>query len=393
MLTIEEVAERITRAEAALTSRMRAYRPLVEVYIQNLATDERLGTVPTGDEYFIGQFDWTDSQGPKLLALSPPKGSLRQKASVFSHPFSAQYLPDGFAATSVPDWRLLDRQRYAFTYVKREFLGEARCLVLDVRPKLDRLSKSGLLAPAGGVDSVLETVVNNLEVTNNLTVEPTVRCRVLLTSPLESFTIGHTIVLSRGLVDVLPDEASLAMMLAHELSHMVLGHQLIDTKFAFADRLMVPDGDLLQTLQFRHTPREESAADAKVLELLKNSPYKDKLSDAGLFLRAIAANAKQLSNLIRPHMGDHIADSGQVPRLGELMQQAPALAPERLDQIAALPLGARLVVNPWNGRVDLAPAEAVALHSAREKVPFAVTPLMPYIKYAEPSTPASAAAR
>ena len=138
MLTIEELAERITRAEAALTSRMRAYRPLVEVYIQNLATDERLGTVPTGDEYFIGQFDWTDSQGPKLLALSPPKGSLRQKASVFSHPFSAQYLPDGFAATSVPDWRLLDRQRYAFTYVKREFLGEARCLVLDVRPKGDR---------------------------------------------------------------------------------------------------------------------------------------------------------------------------------------------------------------------------------------------------------------
>jgi len=40
--------------------------------------------------------------------------------------------------------------------------------------------------------------------------------------PLESFTVGHTVVLSRGLIDVLPDEGSLATMLAHELSHVVL---------------------------------------------------------------------------------------------------------------------------------------------------------------------------
>src|SRR5260370_40646240 len=74
----------------------------------------------------------------------------------------------------------------------------------------DRLGRQGLLAPYGEVDKVLETVVNNLEVTNNLDIEPEVRCRILMTSTLESFTMGHTIVLSRGLVDVLPDEASLA---------------------------------------------------------------------------------------------------------------------------------------------------------------------------------------
>jgi Zn-dependent protease with chaperone function len=39
-----------------------------------------------------------------------------------------------------------------------------------------------------------------------------------MTSTMESFTMGHTIVLSRGLVDVLPDEASLT----HELGHVVL---------------------------------------------------------------------------------------------------------------------------------------------------------------------------
>ena len=101
---------------------------------------------------------------------------------------------------------------------------------------VERLERAGLLAPSGQVDRVLETVVNNLEITNELALEPPVRCRVLITSPLESFTIGRTIVLSRGLIDVLPDEATLATMLAHELAHIVLGHQLIDTKFAFADR-------------------------------------------------------------------------------------------------------------------------------------------------------------
>src|SRR5438270_5997987 len=94
---------------------------------------------------------------------------------------------------------------------------------------LDRLQRAGVLAPPGDVSKVLETVVNNLVVTNNLVIDPEVRCRVMLTTPLESFTIGHTVVISRGMLDVLPDEGSLAAVLAHELSHIVLGHR-IDTR-------------------------------------------------------------------------------------------------------------------------------------------------------------------
>ena len=83
---------------------------------------------------------------------------------------------------------------------------------------------------------------------------------------------GRTIVVSRGLIDVLPDESSLAAMLAHELAHVALGHPLIDTKFAFADRLMVSDRDLLQTLQFQHAAHDEAAVDEKVVALLQSSP-------------------------------------------------------------------------------------------------------------------------
>src|ERR1700733_4737222 len=97
---------------------------------------------------------------------------------------------------------------------------------------LDRLQRIGLLAPRGTVDKTLETVVNNLEVTNNLDID--VRCRVMLTSTLETFSIGHTIVISRGLLDVLPDEASLAAVLAKELASIIITKPSTD-QWGFSD--------------------------------------------------------------------------------------------------------------------------------------------------------------
>jgi hypothetical protein len=244
---------------------------------------------------------------------------------------------------------------------------------------VERLQKIGLLAPPGDVDKILLTVVNNLMVTNNIDLQGDVRCRVLLTSPLESFTIGHTIVISRGLLDVLPDEASLAMILAHELGHIVLGHKS-DTKWAFNDRMLFPDEDSFQRMDFRHSARDEEAADAKAIELLRNSPYKDKLGTAGLFLKSLQEHAPDLPNLIRPHLGDGFAwDHGKDVRMAALLASAPALEPNRTDQIAALPLGGRIKLDPWSDQVELAKAKPVALASARENIPFEITPFFPYL--------------
>ena len=242
---------------------------------------------------------------------------------------------------------------------------------------IDRLQKIGLLAPAGDVDKVLQTVVNNLLVTNNLDIQPEVRCRIFLTAPLEAFTIGHTIVISRGMLDVLPDEASLAMVLAHELGHVVLDHQ-IDTKLAFNDRMLFPDDETFDRLGFQHTQSEEDAADKKAVEILKNSPYKDKLGNAGLFLRALQDRAPQLKHLIRPHLGDGLASKKDV-RMAELTAGAPQLETRRTDQIAALPLGGRVKLDPWTNRVELLKTKPVPLSSAREKMPFEVTPFFPFL--------------
>ncbi len=251
---------------------------------------------------------------------------------------------------------------------------------------LQRLEKGGLLAPEGEVDEVLETVVTNLEVTNSLDIDPRPRCRVLLTSPLESFTVGHTIVLSRGLIDVLPDEASLAMVLAHEMGHILAGHQL-DTKYAFSDHMLVGDKEAMERFFLRRDPGEEYEADAKALMLLENSPYKDKLGNAGLFLKALSLRAKALPALIRPHFGNRLAEKDKLYRMAKVVEGAPELYMTALNQTAALPLGGRVKVDPWTGRIELMKGNQVVLLSPREKMPFEVTPLMPYLVRREDAAP------
>jgi hypothetical protein len=199
----------------------------------------------------------------------------------------------------------------------------------------------------------------------------------MLTSPLETFSVGNTIVVSRGLVDVLPDEASLAMVLSHELAHIVLGHNL-GSKFAFNDRMLFTDESTYQNFGFRHNPEEETAADTKAMDLLKNSPYAQKLDVPSLFLKELVVRAPELSALLTAHLGNSFTDGkGQLTRLTALTTSGPALDPNKLDQIAALPMGGRVKLNAWTNRVELAKTAPVAITSARDKMPFEVTPFFP----------------
>ncbi len=254
---------------------------------------------------------------------------------------------------------------------------------------IERLERAGLLAPEGDVDKILQTVVNNLEITNNIELQRPVRTRVLTTSPLETFSVGNTIIVSRGLIDVLPDEGSLAMVLSHELAHIVLGHNL-GSQYAFNDRMLFSDEGTYQNLGFKHIPEEEAAADKKAIEMLKASPYAQKLDSAGLFIKALQTRAPQLSALLQAHLGNNITENGTVTRMAQLANSAPALDWNKLDQIAALPLGGRVKLNPWDDRVEIVKAQPVAITSARDKMAFEVTPFFPRLsRYSVASTPAA----
>jgi Peptidase family M48 len=500
--TMEQVVDRVVTNENRMNQQIRQYTPLVETYIQDLKPDKDLGYVPAGDKYFLGRADF--HRGVELVSLSETQGKgkkiLGSVGNFFS--FAMQFLPDGFLQMIFLDTNGFDRQHYKFDYVRREFLGEVRCLVFDVTPleksgkgrflgriwvedqdfnivrfngayggsghsswyfhfdswrtnlqpglwmpsfvyseerelrysvakKLDfraqtrlwgynlghsaqeqelskilvetpvqddtktandltpvqaqrswdrqaeenvadRFERIGLMAPKGEIDKVLETVVNNLEVTNNLDVDPEVRCRVLMTTTLESFTLGHTIVLSRGLIDVMPDEASLATVIAHELGHVVLGHRM-DSNYAFFDQLLVEDKDTFRHFYFARTPAEEQAANEKAIQFLNNSPYKTQLGNAGLFLTALQSRQKEIPNLISAHLGE------RVPAIADLKTAAPADAKQNPLMLSALPIGGRVKLDPWNDKLELIKSKPIGTIAEREKMPFEVTPFMPYL--------------
>jgi hypothetical protein len=199
-----------------------------------------------------------------------------------------------------------------------------------------------------------------------------VHCRVLMTTTLESFTLGHTIVLSRGLIDVLPDEASLATVIAHELGHVVLGHRM-DSNYAFFDQLLVEDKDTFRHFFFARTPAEEQAASAKGIQFLTNSPYKNQLGNAGIFLTALQSRQKEIPNLISAHLGD------RVPVIADLKTVAPADAKPNPLMLAALPIGGRVKLDPWLDKLELIKSKPIGTIAEREKMPFEVTPFMPYL--------------
>lgn len=513
---VEQEVDRITAREAQEVKTVRRFTPIIETYIQDMRPDKELGVVPAKDHYFLG----TAYLNKGLVEHSMIEKQGHSKMNVFAHlgdMFSSGYVPEGFLQMIFVDAYGFDKQHYHFDYVRREFLGEVRCLVFDVMPLknsgkgrfkgriwvedqdntivrfngiyvptesmfgrnvhfdswrvnvlpglwvpayiyseetdlkdflfghvrfkaqtrlwgydlkhighqeefsdlkvesqqqikdqaseaqdrspidaerawnrqaetnvIDRLEMAGLIAPPGEVDKVMETVVNNLELTNNIDIQPEVHCRVLLTSTLESFSIGHTIVLSRGLLDVLPDEANLAAMLAHELGHVMLGHPF-DSEWAFNDKTMFPVDETLKHLRFHSNQSDEQMADQKALEILKKSPYRDKLSSVGLFMKQLDQESKALPNLVSSHVGNRVFVAPG------LVSTAPQVEPAKLDQIAALPLGSRIKLDPWSDRVELVKAKPATLLSERDKMPFQVTPFFPYLTRKTPTGTTSAA--
>ena len=246
-----------------------------------------------------------------------------------------------------------------------------------------KLEELGLIVPEGEVDKVLQTVITNLEVTNKLVLDPEVRCRIIPTTPIEVATIGHTILISRGLLDALPNEAALAVILSHALAHAVLGHDL-DSSFAFNDRMVVPSLQQLPLFDFKHTAEQESEADALGMKLLANSPYKDSLGEAGLFLKALAKYGKKLPNLTRANLGESLVIDNRVSFMSSVADAAPALELDNPQQIVALPLGSRVKLDPWAGQLKFVKARPPRIYSAKDKLALEVTPFSPYLVRLKP---------
>lgn len=504
--------------------------PLVETYIQDTRPDVKLYEVPVDDEYTLSRVDFgkaffDKTYEPRSAAAKRGffKGSLGAitgltKALGLDKRFT--YNPTGFMQMMFLDPTSFDQQHYAFTYVRREFLGAVRTWVFDVHPKvsgmgrfygriwiedqdgnvvrfngtytgprsdddsryyfhfdswrmnmqpgvwlpveiyveethraegekslglkaqthfwgyslklptrdsenvsmkiedavdksddsqdvsplqatrdwvtqaennvIDRLELAGLVAPLtpGGYETqVLDQIVINLAVPNNLAFSTPVHCRVLLTDTIEATTVGNTILISKGLLDTLPNEESIASVVAMELAHVALGHH-IDTRYAFNDRLLFPDESTFARINMYHTDADNAAAAKQAQSYLQASMYKDKLPSAGLYWEQLADRAKALKALNTPKLGDSLLKADGTPWMADLAHSAPKINWDDLNQIPALPLGSWLKTDPWDDKVHMLNAKRYAPMNARDKMPLEVTPIYFKLQRYEAMNPA-----
>ena len=256
---------------------------------------------------------------------------------------------------------------------------------------IDRLVQAGLLAPPSDFDKTLEQIVVNLAVPNNLNFPDPIHCRILLTTTVEATTIGNTILLSKGLIDTLPNEESIAAVVAFELAHVALGHH-IDTRYAFNDRLLFPDESSFQRIKMNHSDSDNAAAANKAVDYLGASMYKDRLPNAGLYFAQLSDRSHALKQLNTPKLGDSMLKEDGSPWMAALAKQAPKLNQDDTTQVAALPLGSWLKTDPWDDKEHMLNAKRYAPMNARDKMPFEVTAI--YYKLARygDTTPAPASA-
>jgi hypothetical protein len=142
-----------------------------------------------------------------------------------------------------------------------------------------------------------------------------------------------------------------------------------EDQYGFSDILRLSPTQALKRLSFVDTPEEAHKNSEKALELLKKSPYGDKLSNVGLFLAQLQSQKPALKQLISARLGNQVYFTSQ------LLQLAPALEPANLQQLGALPMGSRIKVNAWNDVVRLIETHQMGPISPREKIPFEVTPI------------------
>jgi len=270
---------------------------------------------------------------------------------------------------------------------EREWISQAEQNVLD------RLTQAGLVAPPSDFDKGLEQVTTNIIIGSNLQLPSDIHCRVILTTPLESLAIGNTILLSKGLVDTLPDEPALAAVIAFQLAHIVTGHH-IDTRYAFNDRLLFPDTATFRRITMNHSTQDDDEAAKKAVDLFNHSIYHDKASSVGLFFQQLEARQKALPALFTPRLGDSLMRADGQPWLVGLTQGAPKLDMDNLTQIAALPLNSRLKIDPWDDKIFSLNVKPAPLLNARDKMPLELTPvyyrLQRYQEGVPAGTPANA---
>ena len=273
---------------------------------------------------------------------------------------------------------------------QREWVQQAEDNVIE------RLYQAGLIDAPSEFDQTLELLANNVLAYNKIATDRPIKVRTLLTEPLETLSVGNTILISKSLLDTTAvpsadgkqaeQQGDLNAILAFQIAHILLGHH-IDTKYAFNDHLMFPQESAFNRIPMHHTDEENVAAAKKAIELLDVADLNDGQKYFGLYLQQLQAREKGLKALTEPQIGDGLTKPDGTFWLQALLTKSPKLNDTDLAQQAAMPLSQLLRFDPWTDKVIQLHAAYAPVLSSRDKLPFEITPVYLKLAYWQPPAP------
>src|SRR3984885_3348668 len=134
-VSFDRMIDKVVAREHSFIDNVKQYQPLAETYIQNMQEDKEHNVRPVADTYFLGRLDLRESTNEDVFQKDKP-GAVHRFLSPFEmlgkNAFVRHYVPQGFANMAIVD-RDFQKNNYYFTFVKQEFLGEVRFVVVDVQ--------------------------------------------------------------------------------------------------------------------------------------------------------------------------------------------------------------------------------------------------------------------
>ena len=226
-----------------------------------------------------------------------------------------------------------------------------------------QLEYIGLLSPSGDIEKTVQTIINRVQQANNLAPNSEVRCRILLTSNLESAVVGNTIILSRGLLEATPNETTLAAILAHDLAHIAFEHADAGN-FSWSDQTKFGPREVMRKLRFAHSATQEAEASSQARKWLLNSPYHNSLDSVAQFAAELKQQSPHISKLLEATIGESLSITLDIDHL-------PAATPQTQEILDARssPLVNKIKIDPWTSEATLAQPAENELTSQSSRLP------------------------
>src|ERR1035437_6294299 len=134
-VSFDRMVDRVIARERIFVDTIKVLHPLAETYIQNMQEDKEHTVLSTSDQYFLGRLDLSKATEESIFEKKSKKGYLSPFAMLGNtltngrSLITRRYVPQGFANMVIID-RDFSKDKYYFNFVRQEFLGEIRCIVV-----------------------------------------------------------------------------------------------------------------------------------------------------------------------------------------------------------------------------------------------------------------------